>query len=348
MKKFFALLLAVALVLSLAACGNSNSDNSSAPETSSGGENQNGPSYPKMTLEMAVNNSGSPDEACLKKFAELIEARSGGNITGVIYAGTLGSETEIVEQLRANTIHVYVAATTTMSTYAGEYNTFSVPYLYADKEQAMESWHSSVGDGMRAAWANSGIGSSPNTLFIRGFRELTSNKPVHSAEDVRGLKLRLPSTAEWVTVWSALGANVATISSSEVFSALQTGVVDAQENPIISNYNKGLQEVQKYTIMTDHIVDVLPVIFSQKMYDSLDADTQALFMECLDEATDWANQYCVEITDDNRAEMEKAGMIFIEDVDKDSFKAVAMDCLKDISANWADGVYEQVLIDVGE
>lgn len=301
--------------------------------------------YPKMQIDMACNNTNSPDESLLLKFADLIEERSGGAITAVVFSGTLGSELEIDEQIRSGTIHMYVSATSTISTYAPEYNTFSVPYVYSDRDQVMASWKSSIGEGLRANYEAADIYTSADTLFIRGMRELTSNKLVKTADEVRGLKLRLPSTSEWVTVWSKMGANVATISSSEVFSALQTGVVDAQENPIISNYNKGLQEVQKYTIMTDHIVDLLPVIYSKKWFDGLDADTQALVSACIDDATDWANEYAAELTESNKAEMEAAGMEFVE-VDTSSFKEIALSCLDELSENWADGIYEQLMKDI--
>ena len=122
-------------------------------------------------------------------------------------------------------------------------------------------------------------------------------------------------------------------------------MVDAQENPIISNHDKGLQEVQKYTIMTDHIVDMLPVIYSKKWFDGLDQDTQELIKECLDDATDWANQYAIEVTEENKAEMEAAGMEFIE-VDTSSFKESALSCLDELAKNWADGVYDQLMKDI--
>lgn len=320
---------------------------SAVEDAGSSDEKAEGPgvTYPSMQIDMACNNTNSPDESLLLKFAELIEEKSGGAITAVVFSGTLGSELEIDEQIRSGTVHMYVSATSTISTYAPEYNTFSVPYVYSNQDQVMASWKSSIGEGLRAGYEKAGICTSADTLFIRGMRELTSNKMVQTAEDVRGLKLRLPSTSEWVTVWSKMGANVATISSSEVFSALQTGVVDAQENPIISNYNKGLQEVQKYTILTDHIVDLLPVIYSKKWFDGLDADTQALIEECIDEATVWANGYAAELTESNQKEMEAAGMEFVE-VDTSSFKEIALSCLEELSKNWADGVYDQLMKDI--
>lgn len=301
--------------------------------------------YPALQIDMACNNTNSPDESLLLKFAELVEERSGGKIKAVVFSGTLGSELEIIEQIRSGTVHMYVSATSTISTYAPEYNTFSVPYVYSDEAQVMKSWASGIGEGLRSNYEAADIYTSADTLFVRGMRELTSNKKVETVNDVRGLKLRLPSTSEWVTVWSKMGANVATISSSEVFSALQTGVVDAQENPIISNYNKRLQEVQKYTIMTNHIVDLLPVVYSKKWFDGLDADTQSLIKECIDEATEWANQHAVEVTQSNKEEMEAAGMEFI-DVDVSSFKEVAMSCLDELSKNWADGIYDQLKEDI--
>lgn len=355
-RRFCAMVMAAATMMACVLSGCTKSPASSAetgsmPAETEKTENQDNnaessaKTYPSMQIDMACNNTNSPDESLLLKFGELVEERSGGQIKAVVFSGTLGSELEIVEQIRSGTVHMYVSATPTISTYAPEYNTFSVPYVYSDEEQVMKSWKGSIGEGLRTNYEAADLYTSADTLFIRGMRELTSNKIVKSVEDVRGLKLRLPSTAEWVTVWSKMGANVATISSSEVFSALQTGVVDAQENPIISNYNKGLQEVQKYTIMTDHIVDLLPVVYSKKWFDGLDADTQELIRECLDEATEWANGYSIDLTESNQKEMEAAGMEFIE-VDTSSFKEVALSCLEELSKNWADGIYDQLMEDI--
>lgn len=107
MKKIFASILMLAMVLSITACNSTTTPPANSNVTSADqSQGTVGSIYPKMTIEMAVNNSGSPDEACLNKFAELIKERSGGSITCVMYAGTLGSETEIMEQIRANTIHM--------------------------------------------------------------------------------------------------------------------------------------------------------------------------------------------------------------------------------------------------
>ena len=100
-----------------------------------------------------------------------------------------------------------------------------------------------------------------------------------------------------------------------------------------------------FPTMILHIVDMLPVIYSKKWFDGLDPDTRELIKECLDDATDWANQYAIEVTEENKAEMEAAGMEFIE-VDTSSFKESALSCLDELAKNWADGVYDQLMKDI--
>ena len=336
-RKKIALLLVLTMVVTLvlAGCGESGGESEKTGDTG----------YPKMEILTAVNNPNSIDESVMKHFGELIEEKSGGNITASLFAGTLGSESEIVEQIRANTIHVYVSATSTLSNYAAEYNTFAVPYLYKNEDEFYKSWRGKIGDAVRENYEASGLYTSENQVLIRGFRQLTANKKITSPDELKGLKLRLPETPEWITVWGTLGAIPTPISSSEVFSALQTGVVDAQENPIISNHDKGLQEVQKYTMLTNHLVDILPVVWSKDWFDGLDEATQSLIAECLDEAMLWGTEECKAKEVSDRAEMESAGMEFVE-VDTDVFAEKAHPAMMEISKGWADWVYDQAMADI--
>jgi len=339
-KTIVSLLLVFTMVLLtvLSGCGSEGTEIPGTPDTGEAG-------YPKMEIQMAVNNANSIDAFVLEHFGELIEEKSGGNITSVLFGGTLGSENEIVEQIRTNTVHMYVSAVATISNYAAAFNTFSVPYLYEDEDKFYTSWRGKIGDAIRESYEASGFYTSENQVLIRGFRQLTSNKMVNTPDDLNGLKLRLPEIPEWITVWGILGAIPTPISSSEVFSALQMGVVDGQENPIISNYDKGLQEVQDYTILTNHIVDILPVVWSKDWFDGLDEDTQKLVKECLDEAMIWGTEECKKREEDYRAEMESAGMEFIE-VDSTPFAEKAIQSLTEISKGWDSWVYDQLMEDI--
>jgi len=181
-------------------------------------------------------------------------------------------------------------------------------------------------------------------LIFRGNRQLTSNKLIEKPADLVGLKLRLPQTAAWVKVWTQLGAMPTTIATAEVFSALQTGVVDAQENPIISNNQKGLQEVQKYTVMTNHIVDFIGYLVCKPFIDELNAEDRALVETAIKDATAYAQELYKEQEAEARAAMEKAGMKFV-DIDVAPFKEKALANIDSLKGNWADWVYDEALND---
>ncbi len=309
-----------------------------APE---GGTDEDKPSY---TLTFATSVSlESPETQGLIYLGEILEERSNGRIKGeTFYGGTLGSEMEIVEQTQSGAIHAAVAAWATWANFAAQYTPWVVPYLYPDRASVQKSWEGKTGEAMREAFAENGLWVAP--LIFRGNRQLTSNRLVETPDDLKGLKLRLPETPAWVTVWTELGTLPTTIAPAEVFSALQMGVVDAQENPIISNHQKGLQEVQKYTIMTNHIVDFLAYMVDLSFLNSLDADDRELVVTAFEDAATYTQKLYDKMEDESRVAMEQAGVEFIE-VDTASFREKALNTLDLLKRDWADWVYDEALSD---
>ncbi|MDF2523373.1 MAG: transporter substrate-binding protein [Clostridiales bacterium] len=293
----------------------------------------NAPELQKVKVQMAVNNAKSIDGDVLSQFGKIIKEKSGGIITAELYAGSLGSELEIIEQVRTGTVHMYLSSTATLSSYAPQFNTFSIPYLYPNKEKLLVSWKGRIGQAIGSNYQKKDIYLYTSNVLMRGYRHLTSNKEVRTAADVKGIKLRLPETKEWVTVWKTIGAIPYPLSSSELFSALQTGVVDAQENPIISNHDKALWEVQKYTIMTSHIVDFLPLTYSKKWFDGLNKPTHELISKCTEEALVWGNEEAVSREAKAKKVMEDKGMKFVE-IDTSSFRSAALPAMDTLKAGW--------------
>ncbi len=329
-RRIAALLIALVMVFSIASYG-----------ATAFAADAKKPTY-KLVFTTGVSTA-SPETQGFIYLGEILEERSGGRFkTEVFPDGTLGGETEWIDQVRSNAITGGTSAWVTFDNFAKEYTPWVVPYLYSSTEQIQRSWEGRTGDAMREGFANNGLYCYE--LIFRGNRQLTSNVLVETPEDLKGLKLRLPNTAAWVTVWSYLGAMPTTISTNEVFSALQTGVVDAQENPIISNWQKGLAEVQDYTIMTNHIVDFVAYFFSKTFVDGLDEEDRAMFEEAVIDATAYAQKLYDEQQAQAIDEMKAAGMEFIE-IDTTLFKEASAGALDEIKGTWADWVYDEALKD---
>ncbi len=345
MKKSIALAIIGCMLLVIAGCVSSKSSTpvsvSASASISAATPASGGKSY-KLVFATSVSEK-SPETQGLIHLGKILEERSNGRITGeAFYGGSLGSEAEIVEQTRTGAIHAAVAAWDTWDLLASEYTPWVVPYLYKNSDQVLRSWEGKTGDAMREEFAKNNL--LCYGLIFRGNRQLTSNKLIEKPADLVGLKLRLPQTAAWVKVWTQLGAMPTTIATAEVFSALQTGVVDAQENPIISNNQKGLQEVQKYTVMTNHIVDFIGYLVCKPFIDELNAEDRALVETAIKDATAYAQELYKEQEAEARAAMEKAGMKFV-DIDVAPFKEKALANIDSLKGNWADWVYDEALND---
>lgn len=285
--------------------------------------------------------SGTADVESLFYFKELVEKTSNGKIkVNVFYGGTLGGQQELIDQVRLGTIHLSIASATTYDSYVPNISPWGVPYLFSDKEEFMKTWTGNIGDRVNEIMEEKGL--IFGGIIFRGNRQLTSNKIVKVPEDLKGLKLRLPELEGWVVVWKALGAIPVPIPSPEVFSSLQMGVVDAQENPNSSNYSKRLWEVQKYTILTNHIIDWQTFLLSKKFLDSLEDEDRKIIMDSISKTVVWYNDFSEKQEQELVEEMKEEGMEFIT-IDTELFKEVALSTMDWFKSSWEPWVYQEVM-----
>ena len=162
--------------------------------------------------------------------------------------------------------------------YVPELGIFDIPFLFADEAEADKVLASEVGDYLNAKLADKGI---INLAWNEnGFRELTNSKhAVATVADVAGLKIRTMENKFHQELWNSLGATATPMSSSELYTALEQGTVDGEENPVANFYSYQFQEVQKYITMSNHIYSPFLFDMSKKIWDTYDADTQAILTE---------------------------------------------------------------------
>ena len=179
------------------------------------------------------------------KFAELVKEKTNGEIEIVIYPNEqLGKEIEVLTMIQAGTADLTISGES-MQNWAPKAALIAAPYAFKSIDHMVKAINSDIGHEIRQEIIEK-VGVIPLYYHIRAPRNLTSNKPVHKPEDVRGLRLRLPNVPLFVEAWKAVGASPQVMAFSEVFTALQQGVIDAQENPYDLIYNASLYEVQKY------------------------------------------------------------------------------------------------------
>ena len=302
-------------------------------------------SVTKDTIEMVVATfhprTGTAEVEGLYQFKKIVEERSNKRIrVDVFYGGTLGGERELVEQLKLGTIHMCLGGWATRSTYINDLIPWGVPYLFDDKEEIQKTIGGRIGKSVKQAFAQNDI--EWIGIYFRGSRHLTANRRVFRPEDLKGVSIRLPENPDWIPVWKAFGCLPSPIPSPEIFGSLQTGVVEAQENPISSNYSRKLWEVQKFTILTSHIIDINSYLISAPFMASIDVHSQQLIRRAAADTLEWCTDYVMRQSEEMKHKMEQHGMIFIEP-DLKPFQEIALDNLDHFKNKWKPWVYEETI-----
>lgn len=335
MKKILVLLLVFALSVSvLAGCSSNNADQPEQPEQ---------PEQPAEKVEITIAIATAPntiEAQAAEMFKDLVEERSNGKFEVSIFAGgSLGGERDNIEQLKINEVQMSILGDILPSLLAPDSSPTVVPFIYPDLEAVYAAWDGKLGDMMKASIEENGLVMLG--LQERGARNLTTNKPVNSPEDLKGLKIRVPEIPSWVKVWSQLGTLPTPIAWPEVYNSLQLGVVEAQENPYSNITTAKLYEVQDYLVHTNHLINVFHWAGSKQFFDSLSEEDRNLIQTAIDEATAWADQETKATADQLLQEIKDTGMQVIE-VDGAAFRRAALPAIQELAKDWAPGVYEEV------
>lgn len=294
MKKVLALALTAALALSLTSClnqapaksGGSSSGNAPTSSAGQGGGSSapvaNPDGAPAITstdkVEMIWSHNAAVTTAghrAAEKFKEAMEKYSNGNITVTLYAnGELGTVPENDQALREGTIQI--GSGTTGGLVDPSLSYFDCPNLVDSNEQAMAMMDRSgeLFKYTEGVYAN--IGMKMLSIVPGGFRETTSNKPVRNYEELSGLNIRTLENPIAISYWQAWGCNPTPVTFSELYIALQQGLVEAQENAYDTTVASKLFEQQKYVINTHHVIMWAGMYMNLDFYNSLPADYQEL------------------------------------------------------------------------
>lgn len=300
----------------------------------------------EMTIATFHPRTGTADVEGLYHYKKLVEKRSNGEIKiKVFYGGTLGGERELVEQLKLGTVQLCLGGWGTRGAYVKKIIPWGVPYLFSDKEDILRSIKGRIGKEVKAAYLKNGI--EWNGLYFRGNRQLTTNRNVKAPADLKGMKIRLPENPDWIVVWKAFGTLPTPIPSPEIFSSLQTGVVEAQENPVSSNYNRKLWEVQKYTVLTNHIVDIQSYLLSQKFLNKQSKKHQKLLIQAAKDTMKWCTKFAADMEGKLIKEMEGHGMKYLRP-DLKPFQEVALGTMDFFKKRWEPWVYKETMKVLGQ
>lgn len=320
MKRIIATILTLMMLLSLTACGG-NSSSASSGSTSSGTSSSEG-SASAEPIKLILGHTNSETDSrhtMVMKFKELVEERSNGEIEIELYAGgVLGNQQEETEALKMRTQDIFVEGYNVCSMYSDNCND-TLPYLYDSYEHFMACWYDSeVGDLWTQYAKDAGF-----TVFgpsYRGFRVVTSIKPFTNADEIAGLKIRVPGGDVWSKTWQQLGAQPTPMDLSEVITGLQQGTVEAQENPVLLSYNYGFADVCNYLIRTNHVCGADIFVMDNDRFAELSAEHQQILVEAAVEAAKETSQFNYENEEAYIQKFEEKGVTVIEP-DMESIRA---------------------------
>lgn len=302
MKKIF-FILTFCLCTLLAGCG---SDNSSSISTNDNNE------YQKIQLVMSVNGTDTQiDSKVANKFADLVSEASNGNVTISVYPNdqlASGNATKGIEMLAVGAVDLAAYATSVMAVLDEQIGIATIPYTFSNYTEAKQIIDTSGGKYYEKLLADKGITYLGS--FHNGFRQISNNKhEVRTPEDVQGLKIRVPGGEVYMDFFNTLGADPIAMSWSEVFTAIQQGTIDGQENGVSITKSAKMNEVQKYITIWNYSYENDLFVANSKIWNTLEPKTQQLLREKAKEACNWGRQQVENEEDGIIAEFEEDAII---------------------------------------
>lgn len=251
-------------------------------------------------------------------FDSLLNARTGGKVRITVYPNEqLGKEVEMIRSIRAGISDMTITAGT-LQNWCKEAAFAEMPFLLRDSTH-LQALVSGETGRMISNRIQDRTGLHIVCYFQRGPRHLTSNRPVHHPSDLKGMIIRVPNVPSYVTAWQALGAKPTPMAFSEVFTSLQQGTVEAQENPLALISSANFAEVQKYLNMTSHVLSWVYVVIGGQQFDRMPEELQEIFLQAASEMQDYEHKLYLEKEEYFLNELTAKGMQFIE-VDLAAFR----------------------------
>ncbi|MFL6672839.1 MAG: TRAP transporter substrate-binding protein [Massilia sp.] len=281
----------------------------------------------------------APKGKAAEYFKKLAEERTKGQVQVQVYPNSqLYKDKEELDALQLGAVQI-LAPTFSKFGPLGvkEFEALDLPYLFDDMDMARKVTQGPVGKAMLGRLTDKGIEGL--AFWDNAFKQMTANKPLRKPEDFRGLKIRIQSSKVMDAQIRALGANPQVMAFSEVYQALQTGVVDGQDNPYSNIATQKFYEVQKYLSVTDHGYHAYVLIANKKFWDSLPANIRPIMDGVVKDTTAYFNEIAQKEEADSLAQIKASGKTQIVVLTKDEKRALKKAMI---------GVYKQVEPRVGK
>lgn len=276
------------------------------------------------------------------RFAQLLRERTHGRVNIQIHdSRQLGDERQVVEGLQLGTVDLTVTSTGPLGGFVPAMNVLDLPFLFRDSAHAYAVLDGGIGQGLLRKFE--AVDITGLAFWENGFRHITSAKrPVRGPDDLKGLKIRVMENKVHQAAFRQLGADATPMAWGEVFTSLQQGLLDAQENPIPIIATFKLYEVQKYLSLTGHVYSPAPLLISRKVWERMPADIQKIVRDTADEVARVQRRLVRSQEQKQLGELKSKGMTVIESPDKAAFREALKPVIEQFQGQFGPGLVQQI------
>lgn len=294
-----------------------------------------------------VAAQGSLLEQDAQDFIKRASEATGGKAKGQSFPnGQLGKQQEMVEQAQLGALEMVISSSEFVSVVP-EFAIWDLPFAFKHRDAVKKAVEGQLGDELR------NIAAKKNLIILgfweNGFRQVTNSKrAIKTPDDLKGLKIRTPPNPDRVKMFKLWGANAAPLDFTELFSALQTGVFDGQENPMANITSAKLYEVQKYLSFTGHVYTPTYLVASKSWYEGLEPEAQRLLRDLAVQVGDGSRSRGAKFDTDGVGIVKNAGVQVNDDVDKAAFQRTAQELYDDYAKKFGPSLLDLYRKAVGQ
>ena len=273
-----------------------------------------------LQLGTTVNEQDSFQVAA-EKFAELVDEKTGGEYKIEIYPnGTLGGESDMLDSMSMGMLDMGIITAGPFVNFSEMMGVLDMPFLFANGEEAYKIFDGEIGRELLDTLEEANLKGL--AYAERGFRNITNSvRPVKTAADVAGLKLRVMENEVYTATFTALGVNAVPMAWGDALTAMQQNTIEGEENPINVIFSYGLWDYnQKYVTLDRHSYSTAIITMSLDKFNELDEETQQIFLDCAQEAAEYERAWVADQEADQLAAIKDNGVEVIEDPDIESFR----------------------------
>jgi len=336
-KKIMLFAILSAMLVAIVGCGG-------AQQPAENGTADNGSAAPQETVKLRLGHIAGEADAWhhgALKFAELVKEKSGGTVEIEVFpSSTLGNDRDLIEGMQLGSVDFALVAGV-LSNFHQPMSILELPYLFRDQSHLEKVLYGDVGAQLKQDLLDNAQIRGLE-FWVRGPRELTANRAINSVEDLKGLKIRVPEIPASIAAWEAMGATPTPMAFGEVYSSLQTGVIDAQENPLAFINSNKLLEVQDYVMLTNHVYGYVMLTMSDMTYQKLNEEQRKAVEEAALEAREFENKLVAEQETQLVQQFRDNGTTVIE-LDTAPFMEKAKTVHAEFAAKYGQELYDSIV-----